>query len=134
MIENIIMKKRNMPIVYEYSNRLEPRLKFAMKDMKLHSMNHKLIMKELKRYRFITDTNAMNIDRWRKNRIRKMQQNYKRFLLYSAKEQREIRKALKDNRGPLEQYYNAHRAKLFNFLATNQVAESTGQPANAICM
>lgn len=117
---NVKMKKYNLPIIHEYGNRLEPRLKFAMKDMKLHSMNHELIMKELKRYRFISDINAINTKKWNKNYLYSMQHDYNQFLSYPLKKQRAIRKVLKDNREPLEQYYDRHRAELFSFLTPVQ--------------
>ena len=117
---NVKNRKRNSPITHLYGNRLEPRLKFAMKDMKLASMNHELIMKELMRYRFISDIDSMkDTNGWQKNRIRKMQQDYNQFLSYSAKEQRAIRKTFKANREPIDEYYAEHVEHLFSpFKAT----------------
>lgn len=120
---NVKMKKRNLPIIHQYGNRMEPRLIFPMKDMKLHNMNHSLITKELKRMRFVSSIKDLKVDGWQKNRIRKMQHNYEQFQSYPLKEQRAIRTVLKENREPLEHYYNANKAELFSFLTSNKMAE-----------
>lgn len=113
---NIKEIKRGTGIHHEYSNRLETRFKFKMADMKLSNMNHNLIHNKLKKYLFLSDIDQLNTIGYRKNRIRKMQHNYKQLDTYDKKEAATIRKLIKTQREPLEEIYKSNITNLFDFM------------------
>ncbi|RLQ92113.1 hypothetical protein [Planomicrobium sp. Y74] len=108
--------KRNTGIDHDYSNRLETRFKFNMAAMKLNNMNHDLIYTQLNRYLFIADISSVNTDGYRKNRIRKLQHNYKQIKQFDTKEAKEIRRLINAQREPLVDIYKSKKSSLFDFM------------------
>lgn len=113
--------KRNTGIEHEYNNRLEARFKFKMVDMKLNHMDHTMIYKQLKRYLFISQIDKLFTNGYRKNRIRKIQHNYKQLKLYEYKEAAIIKKLIKDQREPLEEFYKLNIVNLFGFMEYQEI-------------
>ncbi|KAA0940153.1 hypothetical protein FQ087_22095 [Sporosarcina sp. ANT_H38] len=118
-------QKRDTGIVHQFPNRMETRFKFTLKEMPIHNIQHGVILKQMKRYLFISDIEQLNTDKWRRNRIRKLQYNFGLFSTYPEKEQKKIRELLKLEREPLEVMYAANAHELFNFMDYDKKAASS---------
>ncbi len=113
---NLKEESRNNEITHKFSNRLETRFNFTMKEMPLNDLKHAVILNELSRYLFISSIDHTQFDGWTKNRLRKLQNNYEQYKAQKAKEQRKLRKMIKQSREPLEAIYEANMDNLFDFM------------------
>lgn len=127
---NCKLIKNNQPAKFLFSNRVEPRMRFPMKDMELKNIDHELVKKKINRIRFISNIQALEITKWQKNKLYKMQHNYEQFLSYTANEQRKLRKLIKESSEPLSTYYSDNIDDLFSvFSFLHETAEERTEPA-----
>lgn len=99
------------------SNRYEVRLSFKMDELPLHNIDHHLIMKQLKKYIFISSIAKMDTEGKTKRKFRKIAEAPEKLNGYYKDKRSMLKKIAKMHREPLEVYYEiAKNDNLYDFL------------------